>query len=83
MAVRWRFHDLCKEGIVANRATLRNRIKRDGFPAGKMTGPNERTWASEEVLEWIESRPVKGPEPRGAARASRDHAAQRRQEAKT
>ena len=80
MVTRWRFCDLRSQGIISNRTTLRNRIRRDGFPAGKMTGPNERTWSPEEIFEWIETRPAKGPMLRGVARASRDQAAQRKQE---
>jgi predicted DNA-binding transcriptional regulator AlpA len=66
-----RYRDLKARGIVHNRMTLRRRIRKDGFPAGRMTGPNERTWTEQEVDAWIGSRPVAGPELRGAAKANR------------
>lgn len=54
---RLRFADLKARRIVNNWPTLRNRIKNNGFPPGKLTGPNERTWAEGEIAAWIESRP--------------------------
>jgi hypothetical protein len=76
MRRRLRYSDLVALGIVKNRATLRNRIKRDGFPEGELTGPNERTWDEGEVEAYVASRP-KGlksvpqqgcPRPPGAGR---------------
>lgn len=59
---RLRYRDLKAKGVINNRATLRNRIVRDGFPPGELTGPNERTWDEGEVEEYIASRP-KAPKP--------------------
>ena len=67
MTVLLRYRNLKARGIVRNWTTLRNRIRNDGFPAGRMTGRNERTWTEAEIDEWITSCPVAGPAPRGAA----------------
>jgi predicted DNA-binding transcriptional regulator AlpA len=69
MPTKWlRFRDLKARGIVKNWPTLKRRVEKDGFPPGRMTGPNERTWTEEEIDEWYASRPVEGPEPRGVAK---------------
>jgi hypothetical protein len=62
-----RYRDLRSRGVVNNRVTLANRIKKDGFPPGRMLGPNERAWTDQEIHDWLASRPVAGPVPRGAA----------------
>ena len=64
-----RFRDLQERGIIPNWPTLRARISRDGFPPGRMIGPNSRAWTETEVDTWIKSRPTAGPAPRGAAKA--------------
>jgi hypothetical protein len=69
---RLRFSDLKKRNIIKTWPTLKRRVEQDGFPPGEMTGPNERSWDEERVDEWLKSRPVEGPEPRGAAKAKRD-----------
>jgi hypothetical protein len=38
------FADLKQRGIVSNWVTLRNRIKNQGFPQGKLFGVNTRRW---------------------------------------
>ncbi len=53
-----RFADLEKNGIVTNRQTLSNWIEQEGFPPGRLIGPNTRVWTLEEVSEWIASRPT-------------------------
>jgi predicted DNA-binding transcriptional regulator AlpA len=53
-----RFRDLKERKIVNNRATLSNWIKREGFPPGRMLGPNTRIWDEPSVLEWVNNRPV-------------------------
>jgi hypothetical protein len=58
VSTRLRFSDLKARGIVRNRATLKNRIKKDGFPTGQLTGPNERTWGEDEIADWVASRPT-------------------------
>jgi predicted DNA-binding transcriptional regulator AlpA len=62
-----RFRDLRERGIIPNWPTLRARIDRDGFPTGRMIGPNARAWTEAEIEAWIKSRPTAGPAPRGAA----------------
>jgi predicted DNA-binding transcriptional regulator AlpA len=69
-----RFRDLKQRRIISNWPTLRVRIDRDGFPPGRMIGPNSRAWTEDEVAAWIESRPTAGPPPRGAARRGRERA---------
>ena len=64
MTVLLCYRNLKARGIVRNWTTLRNRIRNDGFPAGRMTGRNERTWTEAEIDEWIASCPVAGPAPR-------------------
>jgi Prophage CP4-57 regulatory protein (AlpA) len=64
-----RFRDLKDRGIVSNWVSLKRRIERDGFPPGRMIGENTRAWLESEIDAWIASRPIEGPEPRGAAKA--------------
>jgi hypothetical protein len=60
-----RFADLRDRGIINSWPMLRRRIERDGFPAGRMLGPNTRAWSEEEVERWLASRPTaKKPVPR-------------------
>jgi predicted DNA-binding transcriptional regulator AlpA len=70
-----RFADLKAAGIVNSWAMLRRRIERDGFPVGRMLGPNTRAWSEDEVEAWIASRPTAGPRLRGAAKVRREAAA--------
>jgi hypothetical protein len=64
-----RFSDLRARRIVNNWPSLRNRIQCDGFPPGRMIGPNARAWTEQEVEDWIRTRPSAGPAARGAAKA--------------
>jgi hypothetical protein len=59
MAYR-RFPYLVERGLVANRASLRNRILHNGFPPGRLIGPNTRAWTDEELAEY-EARCPTGP----------------------
>ena len=61
MAYR-RFPYLVAEGYVANRATLRNRIRKGTFPPGRLLGPNDRAWTDEELAEYEAACPVE-PKP--------------------
>jgi len=72
MTVLLRYRDLKARGIVRNRMTLRRRIQKDGFPLGRMTGPNERTWTADEIDAWVKSRPIEGPKLKGAAKRNRE-----------
>ncbi|HET7448442.1 MAG TPA: AlpA family phage regulatory protein [Methyloceanibacter sp.] len=55
-----RFADLKARGIVGNWQTLQRWIREQGFPAGRMLGPNTRAWSEEEVQAWLDARPVGG-----------------------
>jgi predicted DNA-binding transcriptional regulator AlpA len=66
-----RYRDLEERGIVPNRGTLRNWIRDQGFPPGRLIGPNSRAWPEAEVESWIKSRPAGGPVLRGAAKTRR------------
>jgi hypothetical protein len=54
-----RFSDLKQRKIVTNWVTLRNWIENEGFPAGRMAGPNTRLWNEPDVAAWLASRPTK------------------------
>ena len=62
LSSRLNFKDLQRKGIVANRPSLRNRIKFHGFPPGRRTGPNSRTWSETEIAEYVDSCP-EDPKP--------------------
>jgi hypothetical protein len=69
-----RFSDLRDRGIINSWPMLRRRIDRDGFPPGRMLGPNFRAWSEAEIDEWLATRPTaKKPaphrKPRKAAQA--------------
>lgn len=66
MQKRLRFSDLRERGVVRTRPTLRNWIKDRGFPPGQLTGPNCRTWAEDEVQQYLDNRPV-APKPTPAS----------------
>jgi hypothetical protein len=69
MTVWLRFRDLQERRIVDSWAQLRNLIQKQDFPPGRMFGPNTRVWDEENEIEpWLASRPIAGPEPRGAAK---------------
>ncbi len=70
MTVLLRFLDLQERGIARSWAQLKN-LQKNGFPLGKMLSPNCRVWSEDEVDAWLDSRPVEGPPPRGAAKARR------------
>jgi hypothetical protein len=60
-----RFRDLKDRGIINSWPMLRRRIERDGFPPGRMLGPNTRAWSEKEIERWLASRPTaKKPTPR-------------------
>jgi len=76
-----RFRDLKERGIVNSWPMLRRCIERDGFPPGRMLGPNTRAWSEVEIDAWLKHRPIAGPSPRGAAKSRRDKARKRGAEA--
>jgi hypothetical protein len=74
-----RYADLKARRIIPNRATLRNRILRHGFPLGHQIGPNMRGWTEDEVEEWLKNQPPPKPpkpykpkRPRGRPRKVKD-----------
>jgi predicted DNA-binding transcriptional regulator AlpA len=70
MRKRLRYADLLALGIVNNRPTLQNWIRKLGFPPGQLTGPNSRTWDEAEVETWLASRPT-GPKPAPVVKSRR------------
>jgi hypothetical protein len=71
MTVFLRFRDLKARGIVNNWPSLRNRITKNGFPPGRLIGPNARAWTEDEIEAWLASRPVeRKPAPRRRVVAS-------------
>lgn len=71
MERRLRYCDLEALGIVRNRVTLRNWIRKCGFPPGQLTGPNQRTWSEIEIQKWLDSRPTVRSSPLRGIVASR------------
>ena len=72
MPKKWlRFPDLKARGLVNSWPALTNKIRTQGFPPGRMLGPNTRAWSIEEIEGYEESRPIAGPSPRGAAKAAK------------
>jgi predicted DNA-binding transcriptional regulator AlpA len=65
-----RYRDLKERGIVNSWPQLKDRIKRDGFPPGRLLGPNFRAFDEGEVEVWLASRPSDPkPPPRRKAKA--------------
>lgn len=63
-----RFRDLKSRKIVSNHVTLKRWIDKEGFPPGRMLGPNTRVWYEVEVEAWLASRPTENPLMRGIAK---------------
>lgn len=72
-----RFNDLKARGIVRNHPTLSRWIKEEGFPPGRLLGPNTRAWRESEVEAWLDSRPSE-PSPAAIKRAGCSNAVQGR-----
>ena len=66
-AVLLRFRDLKDRRIVSNHVTLGRWIAKEGFPPGRMLGPNTRVWRESEIEAWLDSRPTDNTLLRGAA----------------
>ena len=77
---RIRFRELKERGIVNNRPSLKNLQEQRGFPLGKLTGANSRTWTEDEVDEWVDSQPeapkpvLPAKRPRGRPRKTENRA---------
>lgn len=67
-----RFNDLKVRGIVPNRVTLRGWILNNGFPPGRLIGPNMRAWTEDEVTDYINSRPTAMKPVQGSTRVSQE-----------
>jgi hypothetical protein len=79
MRKQLRYADLLALGIVNNRVSLSNWIHGQGFPPGRLIGPNSRAWDESEVQRWLDSRPVtaKKPTPSVKGRRGRPRKAER------
>jgi predicted DNA-binding transcriptional regulator AlpA len=80
MESRLRYPDFVRLGLFRTRPSLSNAIKKYGFPEGKRTGPNSRTWGEGEVQCWIDSRPT---EPKPTPVVKRPRGRPRRSETQT
>lgn len=56
-----RFKDLKARGIVQSWPSLRYKIRNNGFPPGRMLGPNTRAWTEAEIQAWLDALPVERP----------------------
>lgn len=63
--------DLISMKIVGSRMTLKRAIDSEGFPPGRLATPNSRVWTEDEVLGWLESRPVAKKPDYGAGHHTR------------
>ncbi len=62
-----RFDDLRERGVLANRTTLANWTKHEGFPPGRLLSPSCRVWTEDEVERWLASRPATRERRRAAS----------------
>jgi len=68
LATQLRFRDLKARNIVTNWVTLNNWIEKEGFPPGRLVGPNTRLWDEPEVVAWLDARPTaRRPNPHKSA----------------
>lgn len=74
----YRFADLVEAGVVNNRQTLSNWIKRHGFPAPVHLGPNTAAWPVEEVERWLRARAAAREREAASASDSRTETAAER-----
>jgi predicted DNA-binding transcriptional regulator AlpA len=57
--MKWlRYPDLVGLGIFNSRMTLKRAIDSQGFPPGRLLTANARVWSSDEIDEWISTRPT-------------------------
>jgi hypothetical protein len=54
------FSHLRERNIVKSWQQVKNLIRKEGFPPGRMLGPNSRRWTEDEIGSWLDSRPVPG-----------------------
>ena len=55
------FKGLKRAGVVNNHDSLKEKIKKEGFPPGFWAGPNTHLFYVDEVNAWLESRPLERP----------------------
>jgi predicted DNA-binding transcriptional regulator AlpA len=53
-----RFRHLKQRRVVENWPQLKRLVEKEGFPPGRLLGPNTRVWLEDEVDTWLDSRPV-------------------------
>jgi hypothetical protein len=58
MSTLLRFKHLKQRGIVASFAQVKHLQEKEGFPLGRLLGPNTRVWTEDEVEAWLASRPT-------------------------
>jgi hypothetical protein len=69
-----RFEDLRRKGIVNSWPGLRHLQLHEGFPIGKLLGPQTRVWTAAEVNAWLAHRPSE-PSEQTKTRAAKSVAA--------
>jgi predicted DNA-binding transcriptional regulator AlpA len=62
MTTYLRFRNLVDRGLFKNRQELRRLQETQGFPRGRLLGPNTRIWTEEEINTYVASRPVQMPQ---------------------
>ena len=58
-----RFRHLKERGIADSWPQLRRLMQHQGFPPGRLLGPQTRVWSEEEIDAWFAARPVKTTQP--------------------
>lgn len=53
-----RFKHLKQRRVVENWPTLKRLVETQGFPPGRLLGPNTRVWTEAEIDNWIDARPT-------------------------
>ena len=70
-----RFKDLKAARICENHPRLKSLIDHEDFPPGIWTGPNSHCWFSDEVVDWLASRPQQRPPRKPRHKRGKDAAA--------
>jgi hypothetical protein len=50
--------NLTERGISGSHQQTRHLQIHHGFPPGRLLGPNTRVWTEDEIIAWLDSRPV-------------------------
>jgi hypothetical protein len=67
----YRFADLKRMGLVPNWPTLKRWQDLEGFPPGRLAGPNFRIWTGRELNQYLASRPTGPTKRKGVAKRKR------------